>query len=358
MYTIKLFCKNLFISLFFVACLYSNNKLVNSEKENSLITRPILLAEWNVGTIHDIAWHPNSKIFSVNYWIDGDNSNSYVQSFDLDLLNSKWLTKNSLAFNIGFTPDGLYTIESNVFAPFFYWRDIESGEIIYQVEDRVCNGGGQILIINSSKNNAWIMDINNLLGPNTNNVLVIRRLNLENQKCENLLEYQGSFDLFDLNSNGTLMAFGGEGDQDSVVIWDVKKSTEVCRTPTVEYGFFVPNENTLIVTRDKKIFFVDANTCQETRELNVSPALDYENYIDISPDGKLISIATDGIEIVDALNGKLLTKLPFPKNSVPIESKLFINGIKFSPDGNYLLVSYYLLEGINNGLIQVWELKP
>lgn len=328
---------------------------------------PSLLAEWATGNLHAVAWSPDSKMFVINYWIDNDDSNSYVQAFNVKSLGSMWVVNKSLASDITFTPDGQFTVESNEFGPFFYWRNIKSGEVvrqgeftdISQIKDGDCSGGGGIIVNSLHKNIALIADYLDLIGPSwrTNNTVVVRQLDLETGRCKNLFNYQGTFDLFDLDSSGTILAYGGEGKDDSVILWNVEKQESICRIPQVEFGRFVPSENILSVIREQKIVFIDTSDCKEIRALNVSPKSKYENYLAFSPDGKQFAIAQDSIEIRDTLTGAMQAQILFPKNAVPDSSKLFLNGIKFSPDGYYLLLSYYPLGGVSKGQIQLWQLK-
>ncbi|HNE06516.1 MAG TPA: WD40 repeat domain-containing protein [Anaerolineales bacterium] len=324
---------------------------------------PYLLAEWKIGNLKDMVWSPDSETFVVNYWIDNNEANNFVQAFSLKTLNSIWIAENSLAWDVVFTPDGKFIVESNTNIPTFYWRSIEDGRIIRKDErsenNKGCNGGGQVLIVNSQENTALLVNYGDLLGPswNTHNIVVLRKYDFETGKCTDLFNYQGTFDLIELNSNGTLMAYGGEGKDDSVVIFDMEKQIELCRIPQVEFGRFVPNENTLAVVREERMVFINAQTCKEIKELNVSPKSDYENYFAFNPNGKQFAIARDSIEIRDTGTGEIIAQIPFPDKAVPNSSKLFLSGIKFSPDGKYLLISYFPLDSVYSGQIQLWQLK-
>jgi len=330
------------------------------------VLAPSLLAEWKTGKIKDMGWSPSGKLFAINYSVDNSDGNNYVRAFSAESFNSLWVAKNSLAWDLIFTSDGQFILESNITAPYFYWRSVEKGDIVRHIgyEDVILDpgdcGGGQIIMENISHNTALIASYSDLIGLNTQNMVVINQLDLATRKCKNLLIYQGSFDLFDLNSSGNLLAYGGEGKNDSIIIWDMEKQAEVCRIPQVEFGRFIPDENELAVVREQKIFFIEASTCRELRELNISPLVDYENYLAFSPDGKQFAVARDSIQIIDTVTGEVLAKMPFPQKAVPITSKLFLSGIKFSPDGHYLLVAYDLLElnSADDGEIQLWQLKP
>lgn len=328
---------------------------------------PSLLAEWSTGNLRDVAWSPDSSMFVINYWRDNDDSNSYVQAFNVKSLASMWIANHSLASDITFTSDGQFTVESNQFAPFFYWRNIKSGKVVRQgeftdvsqIKDGDCSGGGEIIVNSLHKNIALIANYLDLMGPSwrTHHTVVIRQLDLETGRCKNLFDYQGTFDLFDLDSSGTILAYGGEGKDDAVILWNVEKQESICRIPQVEFGRFVPSQNILSVVREKTIVFIDTSDCKEIRALNVAPKSDYKNYLAFSPDGKQFAIAQDSIESRDTITGEIQAQIPFPKNAVPDSSKLLFNGMKFSPDGSYLLVAYYPLGSIYKSQIQLWQLK-
>ncbi|MFN8411633.1 MAG: WD40 repeat domain-containing protein [Anaerolineales bacterium] len=258
---------------------------------------PSLLGEWETGDLKDVAWSPNSRMFAVNYWIDNSETNSFVEAFSVETRNSIWVAKNSLAWDLVFTPDGHYIVESNTNIPTFYWRSIENGEIIRKEEvsesNKGCNGGGQILIVNSPKNTAVLVNYGDLLGPswNTHHIVTLRQVDFVSGICTELFNYQGTLDLVDLNSEGTLLAYGGEGKDGSVVIWDMRTRKELCRIPKVEFGRFVPNDNVLAVIKNQKIIFMDASECKEIKELSVSPKSGYKNYFAFSPNGKQFAIA-------------------------------------------------------------------
>lgn len=345
---------------------HSEVSLTPAQARTQSVLEFSLLAEWKIGGIHDIGWSPNSKMFVVNYYSKNKPKN-IVQAFSVESLRSLWIAEDSLAEGLAFTPDGQFIFESSVNFPAYYWRNIETGKVmqthmggpndIQQVDDVICHSGGQVMITNSMENTVVIANYSNLLGPRTSDIVTIRKLDLETGKCKDLFDYQGSFDLFDMNSSGMFLAYGGEGKDDSVVIWDTQKQTEVCRAPQVEFGRFVPGENILAVVRDQKIVFIDALTCQELRELKTSPSSEYENYLAFSPDGKQIAIARDSIEIINVSTGEILAKIPFPERAIPTSNKLLINGIKFSPDGHYLLVVFYPLGSVHDDDIQLWQLK-
>ena len=327
---------------------------------------PSLLGEWTTGEVHDMAWSPDNRIFVVNYsWVEGNDLNRVVQAFAVESLKSAWIAKNSLAMDLVFSPDGQFIVESNVFAPFFYWRSIEQGKVvregeltdISQIKPGDCNGGGQVIIANARENIALIADYNNLIGLNAQNTVIIRQLDLESGKCKNLIAYKGSFDLFDLNSSETRLAYGGEGKDDSVILWDMEKREEICHIPKVDFGRFVPGESILAVIRGQKIIFVDDSTCQELRELALSPAREnYDTYLTFSPDGQQLAIARDSIQIMNISTGEILAQMPFPENASPYPVKLFLGGMSFSPNGHYLLIAYASLKDAYSAKVQLWRL--
>ena len=354
-----------------VSCAPFVGKVPMTEKMNSSpavvqatqesILAPSFLAQWTIGNPQDVAWSPDSKSFAINYLANGNN---VVQAFSVVSLKSIWTASNSLASDLVFTPDGKFIVESNTHVPLFYWRNIEQGNIVHMGEfkdtehitSRSCSGGGQVMIENAKGNFAVMADYNALIGLNGPGMVFIRQLDLGAGKCKELFNYQDpSLDFFfDLNSGGTLLAYGGVGKDDSVVIWDMEKQAEVCRISPVVFERFVPGGNTLAIVRDKKIVFLDATTCKEIKELNVSPLSGYETYLAFSPDGQEFAIARDSIQIMNVSTGEILTQISIPQNTYLISWKLFWGGIKFSPDGRYLLTTYTTS---NANEIQLWQLK-
>lgn len=360
-YKIKTFARNfiatMLVPILLGACIFSVGKTSTTEPEQlpsniqatqQSILSPLLLANWKIGEIHDVAWSPDSKMFVVNYRLK-NQSDYVVQAFSTVSFNNIWTVDNSTAWNLTFTPDGQFIVESDVFIPFFYWRNKEDGKVVYmgeftstnQIRKEGCTDGGQFLLTNTRQNTAFIADYYELIGLGKNHTVVIRQLDLETRICKNLFEYKGSFTIFDLNSNGTLLAYGGVGENNSVVIWDVNEQIDVCHIPKAGYGRFIPSENTLAVVKEQKIILFDALTCIKIREMNISPISKYENYLALSPDGNQIVIARDSIDILDMSTNEILAQLPFPENAIPISNELFLSGIKFSPDGRYLLITYF-----------------
>jgi len=357
--------------IFLVACVppvsitpVSNgaNPLPTVQANKQSVFTPTLVSEWTLGSLEDITWSPDGKTFVANYWIDNSDTNNFVEAFSIESFSSMWIAKGSLASSLVFTPDGQYVVESNTHIPLFYWRDIEQGKVVHmgeltdmsQTKKIECTGGGQMMIQNVKGNFAVLADYNMLIGLNGPSMVFIRQLNLETGKCKELFNYEGSFDLFDSNSSGTLLAYGGIGKDDFVAIRNLDKNLEVCRIPKVEFGRFVSGENTLAVVRDQKIVFIDALTCKEIRKLSISPLSGYETYFAFSPNGQEFAIAKDAIQVLNVSTGDILARILFPLDAGPISKGFFWNGIKFSPDGRYLLITY----AISNGnKVQLWQLK-
>ncbi len=348
------------------ACSHPANQMLDAKELQTVLPAPSLIAEWNVGEVRDMAWKPNSQMFVVNHILRGKADN-VVQAFDIQTLTSIWTATDSKATDIVFTPDGQFTVESNEFAPFFYWRDLEHGEIvrkgqvqdISQIKDGDCSRGGQIILANARTNTLLVADYAGLIGLRSTNQVNIGQLDLRTGHCESLFSYRGSFDLFDLNSRGTLIAYGGEGQENEVIIWDVEKRVEVCRTSKVDFGRFLPGEDTLAVYRAQKIVFIDSTTCQEQRYLDIAPKHGYEASLTFSSDGELIAIVKeDAIKILAVSTGETLANIPFPKGAGSGSIKPFFNLIRFSPDGKYLLASFYLKDDMDSNQILLWSLRP
>lgn len=318
------------------------------------------LGEWDVGNVHDMAWSPDSKTFVVNYWMEGQDGNSFVQAFDVKLLRSVWLAHNSSAVNLTFTPGGQFVVESNIFVPSFFWRSAGYGDVMREVKfdasnpmPKDCQGGGQFIRANPKNNTVLTADITGLIGLNATNTVVIRQWNLETGQCNNLIQYNGGFDVFDLNSNGNLLAYGSQGNENSVVIWDLEKRAEVCHTGKADFGRFIPYQNTLALIRDQKLVLIDALTCRKLKELPVSTS---GTYLAFSPDGKQFAVAKDSVQIINIASGKVTLDIPLPPKAVLYDQKLFSGGLEFSPNGHYLLIAFLSIDPYC-GKIQLWQVE-
>jgi hypothetical protein len=313
---------------------------------------PYLLAEWTMGEVHDMAWSPDTKMFAVNYYLQGNN----VQAFEVESLKSIWTAENSLSLDLTFTQNGQFITESNSFIGILYLRSVEQGNVVRQIKSENCARSGQTIIANPRNNTILTADTNELSGLNATNIVIISLWNLETSQCNDLIHYTGSFDLLDVNSSGNLLVYGGDGTDDSPVIWDIEKQAEVCRTKKVDFGHFVPGQNILAVSKAQKMIFIDASTCEELRELNLPPTL--TPYFSFSQDGRWFAIAAGSIQIMETSTGKAIAQIPIPENFIPSYSRLF-NGMVFSPDDRYLLLAFSTSTSDTiSSKVQLWRLKP
>jgi WD40 repeat protein len=291
-------------------------------------------------------------MFAVNYVVKGDNYN-FVQAFSAKSRNSMWIAKDSRAWNLVFMKNEPLIAETSVMSfGMLYLRDANQGDIRRQLKALNC-GGGWFAIANPDKNTVLVADTNRFIGLNADYLAFIYQWDLDTGQCKEVLQYYGGFDIFDLNSNGNLLAYGGEGKDNAVVIWNIEKQTEVCRTSEADYGHFVPNQNILALIRGSKMVFLDASSCQELRELSIST---HGNYLAFSPDGQQFAVAEDSIELRNVSTGEILAQIPYPKNVVLLDHKLFSGGLEFSPDGHFLLIAFQATNPYS-GKIQLWQVQ-
>lgn len=327
--------------------------LINNENAHA-IHSPLLLAEWDMGNIRDIAWSPKSDFFAVNYFSNKDDeANYHLCMYDISTLEKLWEEENSKSMNLSFTYDGKLLVEPHTFPPVLSLRDSESGQLINQLESdgTSCKGGGQLILPGSSKNTFFVADTKDLIGLNTNNVVNIMKWDIEANRCTKVIQYRGDFDIFDINSTDTLLAYGSLIEDDSIIIWDIEKQEEICRVPIVDHGSFVPGQDTLAIFRDQKMLFFDTSTCQIINELAFTTI---GTNLAFSSDGERFAIANESIMVVDTDTGTTLTKIPYPEDATPYNSKLLPSGIEFSPDGKYLLLAFST--GAYSGRIQLWQI--
>jgi WD40 repeat protein len=175
---------------------------------------------------------------------------------------------------------------------------------------------------------------------------------VEANQCKKIVQYHGDFDIFDINSSGSLLAYGSLIEDNSIIIWDVKKQVERCRVPAVDYGRFVSGQDTLAIFRDQKMVFFDTSTCQTTNELSFTTI---GTNLAFSLDGERFAVADESILVVDTDTGTTISKIPYPEDARPYNSKLMPSGIEFSPDGKYLLLAFST--GAYSGRIQLWQIS-
>lgn len=313
---------------------------------------PVLLAEWNMGSIDDIAWSPDSSIFAVNYYIYGDEENSHLQAYDVESLSQLWAAENSQAMNLIFTSNGEMLVESHTFPSILSLRNVENGEVIRQLKSdgESCKGGGQLIIPGFEKNSFLVTDTKDLIGIYTNHFVSIMQWN-DAYQCKKVVDYRGGFDIFDVNSTGKLLVYGGIIEDESIVVWNVEKQTELCHAPAVDYGQFVPGKDILAVFRDQKMIYIDALTCQDLKKI---PITTIGTNLAFTTDGKIFAVANEEVQIVNSDTGEIQMKIPFLEGVRPYDTKLMSSGIEFSPDGRYFLMA--LSTGAYTGKIQLWQI--
>jgi|GEM_PF-2615025 WD40 repeat protein len=314
---------------------------------------PTLLAEWTVGQVNDMAWSPDGKMFAVNYSVQGNELNT-IQVFGVESLNSLWITEDSRAFDLIFTSDGKSILESSFVEPILFLRSVQHGNIVRQIESDNCDGS-QFIIYDPSDNTVLAEDILALGGLNYSpHKVYIYRWNLNTGICNELIQNGSSFNVFDLNSKGMLLAYNGEGEDNPVIIWDLQKQKEICRAPNAVFGHFVPNENILAIIKDRKIVFIDASSCQELRELNLDQT--DLHYFSFSSNGKWLAIfAGQSIEIIETATGKTIAQISLTITPSPFG---YASKIVFSPDSNYLLLGFSMApNSIDSGKVQLWQLQ-
>ena len=333
-----------------------NNNTVNIISQDDSVddSFPIFVGEWEIGHIHDIAWNSTSTQFAANYYVYGENGGPHVLAVNLLSDIETWEVDDSLSSSLLFTNTDHYLIEVNCFAPKLYFRDPATGGILNSFSPETsCNGGGQMLIKSQEDGIIYSADWNDLLGLNTNHMVRINRWNLNQETCEQVILYQGSFDLFDINSSGTRLVYGETFEDNGIVVWDTVKGENICSYPADSYGQFLPGTDTLLVLGDQKINFIDSTVCEELRSL---PIQTIGNNLAISSQGNQIATVDKEIEIHDLASSELLMTIPVPENASVYDYKLFHHGLVFSPDGKYIVAGFLI--NSEHGLLQLWQIQP
>ncbi len=312
---------------------------------------PVLIREWDMKHVYDMAWSPDGGMFAVISQI-GENESNSVQAFDIKSLNRIWTAENTPSLDLTFSPNGQLIVESNPLIGILYMRSVIQGSLVRQIKSDTCDGG-QSLIFSPDGKTLLVANTNGLGGLNPDYTVDFSLWDLDTGQCKDLLHYIGSFNLFDLNSSGDLIVFGGQGREDAAVIWDMRKQTELCRTEA-KFGRFVPGQNILAIYRDQNISFLDASSCQEVRELNIGQLV--IPYLTFSLDGRWFAVIKQSVQIMETSTGRVLTEIPLPSNAA---FSVYNHGLVFSPDSHYLLLRFSTnVDNEYTDRVQLWKLTP
>ena len=265
----------------------------------------------------------------------------------------QWEVKDSLAQDLTTSVDGEFLVEINTFAPVFSVRDIKNGEILRQFGlDTDCRGGGQIILRKDGGDTFLSVNWLDMVGLYSNNTVIIQEWDLENEECGKLIQYQGNFDLFDIQSDGSKLVYGGVGRENEVVVYDLLTQSELCRGPSADYRQVCSPTGLLVIFKDGKMIFLDSQSCQVLREFIIKTS---GTNLAFSDDGKMFAAANDGIHIYDTGSGELLAEILLAEDVSVYDQKLFHTGLAFSPDGHYLLMA--LSTGAYTGKVQLWQVE-
>ena len=130
-----------------------------------------------------------------------------------------------------------------------------------------------------------------------------------------------------------------------VTVWDTATYKQVCSLNGT-YAAFRPSNGLLAVVDGKEegLSYFDVIKCQVTQTLNM-PLYDSEQQIIFTPDSKYIILGRDrDLEIRNADNATLVSEYSLDKK---------IDGIKISPNGEFLLLSHLG----ENGNISFWKIQ-
>lgn len=312
---------------------------------------PIMLATWNFGHVFDIAWSPSSEKLVINSQ-EMANEPNRIHAIEVSSLQSLWVAENDPSVDLAFSQDGRFIVASNPLIGSLYLRSPEQGSVARQIQDPNCPGG-QFILPNSIGNTFLVADTNGITGLNPSNEVYIMQWNLDSNSCQNVISYSGSFHLLDVNTTGTLIAYGGQGRGDEIVIWSEEKQAEVCRIKA-DFGRFVPHKDILAVFRDQRVTFVDALSCQELWKFNAMQT--FKNYLDFSPAGEQFAIAEKSIMIINTNTGEVTAQIPLPENTAPAFYTRR-GGLLFSPNGQYLILVVSTYASDYSDVVQLWHLS-
>ena len=205
---------------------------------------PSLLAEWNMGTVNDMAWNPDSSTFVVDFTQAGSISNN-IQLFDTKSTSMIWKVDNISSFGIAFTPNGHWLVQSpEPFTNTMRWRSVDQGKEVGQIQTYDCSIG-QVILSKPGGDTFLVAD-------RSNQTITVDAWDIDFGQCKNLVQYVGFLQAFDVNTKGNLLL--GVIDPDNhYVVWDEFQQKELCHTNVGDesFAYFVPGQNTFALFVDQ-----------------------------------------------------------------------------------------------------------
>jgi hypothetical protein len=332
---------------------FTFNELPSSfiSDQNISDLRPI--NEWNLYDINAIAWSIDSDMFALA-GEENDDGNYGVYAYNIDTHEKLWFRKTYVPFSLVFSPDN-QVIAVPFFAG-FHLLDATTGESIKETlyQKATCFGSMGIRFSSDGKKIYTLSTSSDI----NNEHIEIFVWDMETDSClGKLIEKNGVSFGFELSNDGRYLLIGlrdvkiqGHYEKQTIV-WDTGTRQQVCSFAGDNPAFYLDGDWIAAANVDEKgeINLWNAKSCQVIGKF-VREGQEIPQDIEFSPDGKLIAIGGDTLQIWTVASKKLL----FESNKL----SNYISILAFSPDGRFILTITPRISSNDKAKIVLWGIKP
>jgi hypothetical protein len=305
----------------------------------------VLLSTWEEQKVFEVSWSPTQNIFFTSTL--GINGSRELWAYDVTSSRVLW-SVDTFSSSAAVSPDGKFVAETHWLQGFVRLRNSSDGKVNKDLEVNNCTGGNLAAFVQDNK--TLIVGKKALPQEEYSN---INLWDLETGGCEKILSFEGYLTFLSINTKMDLIAYGSYNLYNEVITWSIAKKSELCRWKG-DFGLFVSSKDTLLLSTNNKLSFLDPNNCASQKEYSVASF--FTNYIDFTSDGSFFVVAdSNSLQMRNESDGNLLTQKNIGK---VFDQSLYGQRIFISPDGNFFIVVFAnQANDDQRESIQLWQIK-
>jgi hypothetical protein len=305
----------------------------------------VLLSTWEEQKVFEVSWNPTQNIFYTSTL--GKDGSQVLWAYDVISSRIVWST-DTFSSSVAVSPDGKLVAETHWLQGFVRLRNSSDGKLNKDFEANNCTGGNLSVFAQDTK--TLIVGKKALPQEEYSNINI---WNLETGQCEKILSFEGYLNFLSINTKTDVIVYGSHNLYNEVITWSIAKKSELCRWKG-DFGLFIPNNDTLVLSTITKLSFLDPNHCTSKKEDSVASF--FTNYIDFTSDGGyFITADSNTLEMRNERDGNILIEKNIGKL---FDQSLHGQRIFISPDGNFFIVVF--ADQSNNNQyesMQLWQIR-
>jgi hypothetical protein len=289
------------------------------------------LATWSFQSVDGLAWASDNLTFAASV---KENNDYLVKAFDAATYQEIWAAPDILTDDLVFTPDG----SELIVAPYPFTSGItalnaSTGELSRSSSAGPCLGGNLL----TPMADGYKLLAGATLAPRAEAYTTIFVWDLSSMTCAGkFARLEGQVFGISSGTQGEILAITRRIAPEKpfvIEVWGIELGTKLCDFEGTLAVFDHDESRVLTPNRDNDevIDVRDAKSCEKLTELHGIP-YPFGSAFDLSPDGKLLATGNETLQVWDTQTGeKLVESLELFGN--------YVDFIKFSPDGQFVLVS-------------------